>query len=162
MGSVSMVDQAFAQLLQAPHNDAQQIIRDRFPVPRLVVYDQHGSQTRFLLAKLNLSATYNNASEMATDHPAYNIALVGTIQSHLFDTFFLVKADNPPGPSNEEEDKSGLNWKSVIILKSELKISELKLSELKISEDIHQEIISGLKKTFREERRLIERKEDQD
>ncbi|KAL8106069.1 hypothetical protein AgCh_029753 [Apium graveolens] len=47
------------------------------------------------------------------------------------------------------EDKSGLNWKSVLILKSELKISELKLSELKISEDIYQEIISGLKKTFR-------------
>ncbi|KAL8118762.1 hypothetical protein AgCh_016314 [Apium graveolens] len=43
----------------------------------------------------------------------------------------------------------GLNWKSVLILKSELKISELKLSELKISEDIHQKIISGLKKTFR-------------
>ncbi|KAL1808375.1 hypothetical protein ACET3Z_025365 [Daucus carota] len=57
--------QAFAQLLQAPHNDAQLIIRERFPVPRLVVCDQHGSQARFLLAKLNPSATYNNASEMA-------------------------------------------------------------------------------------------------
>lgn len=57
--------QAFAQLLQAPHDDAQMIIRDRFPVPRLVVCDQHGSQARFLLAKLNPSATYNNAHEMA-------------------------------------------------------------------------------------------------
>ncbi|KAL8113112.1 hypothetical protein AgCh_020439 [Apium graveolens] len=46
-------------------------------------------------------------------------------------------------------DKSGLNWKSVLILKSGLKISELKLSELKLSEDIYQEIISGLKETFR-------------
>lgn len=36
--------QAFAQLLQAPQDDAQLIIRDRFPVPRLVVCDQHGSQ----------------------------------------------------------------------------------------------------------------------
>ncbi|KAI3743137.1 hypothetical protein L1987_60840 [Smallanthus sonchifolius] len=52
--------QAFAQLLQAPHDDAEMIIRDRFPVPRLVVCDQHGSQARFLLAKLNPSATYNN------------------------------------------------------------------------------------------------------
>ncbi|KVG52555.1 Gelsolin domain-containing protein [Cynara cardunculus var. scolymus] len=43
---------AFAQLLQAPHDDAELIIRDRFPVPRLVA--------RFLLAKLNPSATYNN------------------------------------------------------------------------------------------------------
>ncbi|KAK2641675.1 hypothetical protein Ddye_023438 [Dipteronia dyeriana] len=57
--------QAFAQLLQAPHDDAQLIIRDRFPVPRLVVCDQHGSQARFLLAKLNPSATYNNANEIA-------------------------------------------------------------------------------------------------
>ncbi|XP_010475248.1 PREDICTED: protein transport protein SEC23 [Camelina sativa] len=56
--------QAFAQLLEAPQEDAQMIIRDRFPVPRLVVCDQHGSQARFLLAKLNPSATYNNASEM--------------------------------------------------------------------------------------------------
>ncbi|KAM7266316.1 hypothetical protein ACFE04_004213 [Oxalis oulophora] len=56
---------AFAQLLQSPHNDAQLIIRERFPVPRLVVCDQHGSQARFLLAKLNPSATYNNAHEMS-------------------------------------------------------------------------------------------------
>ncbi|WCJ27533.1 Sec23/Sec24 protein transport family protein [Euphorbia peplus] len=57
--------QAFAQLLQAPQDDAQMIVRDRFPVPRLVICDQHGSQARFLLAKLNPSATYNNAHEMA-------------------------------------------------------------------------------------------------
>lgn len=57
--------QAFAQLLQAPHDDAQMIIRDRFPVPRLVVCDQHGSQARFLLAKLNPSATYNSAHDVA-------------------------------------------------------------------------------------------------
>ncbi|RDX67817.1 hypothetical protein CR513_53263, partial [Mucuna pruriens] len=57
--------EAFAQLLQAPQDDAQNIIRDRFPVPRLVVCDQHGSQARFLLAKLNPSATYSNAHEMA-------------------------------------------------------------------------------------------------
>ncbi|XP_028075077.1 protein transport protein SEC23-like [Camellia sinensis] len=56
---------AFAQLLQAPHDDAQMIIQDRFPVPRLVICDQHGSQARFLLAKLNPSATYSNAHEMA-------------------------------------------------------------------------------------------------
>ncbi|KAK8608988.1 hypothetical protein V6N13_025297 [Hibiscus sabdariffa] len=57
--------QAFAQLLQAPQTDAQMIIRERFPVPRLVVCDQHGSQARFLLAKLNPSATYNNSSDIA-------------------------------------------------------------------------------------------------
>ncbi|KAF6133982.1 hypothetical protein GIB67_040746 [Kingdonia uniflora] len=57
--------QAFAQLLQAPHDDAEMIIRDRFPVPRLVVCDQHGSQARFLLAKLNPSSTYNSAHDVA-------------------------------------------------------------------------------------------------
>ncbi|XP_050236190.1 protein transport protein SEC23 E [Mercurialis annua] len=57
--------QAFAQLLQAPQDDARLIIRDRFPIPRLVVCDQHGSQARFLLAKLNPSANYNNAHEVA-------------------------------------------------------------------------------------------------
>ncbi|KAJ0053266.1 hypothetical protein Pint_00003 [Pistacia integerrima] len=52
--------QAFAQLLQAPRDDADAIIKDRFPVPRLVICDQNGSQARFLLAKLNPSATYNS------------------------------------------------------------------------------------------------------
>ncbi|XP_038681635.1 protein transport protein SEC23-like isoform X2 [Tripterygium wilfordii] len=52
--------QAFAQLLQAPRDDSDAIIKERFPVPRLVVCDQHGSQARFLLAKLNPSATYNS------------------------------------------------------------------------------------------------------
>lgn len=67
MGYQNQADhQAFAQLLQAPHDDAQIIVRERFPVPRLVICDQHGSQARFLLAKLNPSATYSNAHEMAS------------------------------------------------------------------------------------------------
>ncbi|KAM3327283.1 hypothetical protein CQW23_23005 [Capsicum baccatum] len=57
--------QAFAQLLQVPHDEAQALIQERFPFPRLVVCDQHGSQARFLLAKLNPSATYNNPNDMA-------------------------------------------------------------------------------------------------
>ncbi|XP_024962323.1 protein transport protein SEC23-like [Cynara cardunculus var. scolymus] len=52
--------EAFAQLLQAPLHDAEAIVKERFPVPRLVICDQHGSQARFLLAKLNPSATYNS------------------------------------------------------------------------------------------------------
>ncbi|XP_047314021.1 protein transport protein SEC23-like [Impatiens glandulifera] len=56
---------AFAQLLLAPQDDVQMIMRERFPVARLVVCDQHGSQARFLLAKLNPSATYSNAHEMS-------------------------------------------------------------------------------------------------
>ncbi|KAM2279763.1 hypothetical protein FF1_040211 [Malus domestica] len=56
--------QAFAQLLQAPRDDGDQISKERFPVPRLVICDQHGSQARFLLAKLNPSATYNNEAPL--------------------------------------------------------------------------------------------------
>ncbi|KAH1030423.1 hypothetical protein J1N35_042597 [Gossypium stocksii] len=52
--------QAFAQLLQAPRDDADEIIKERFPVPRLVICDQYGSQARFLLAKLNPSASCNS------------------------------------------------------------------------------------------------------
>ncbi|XP_023000079.1 protein transport protein SEC23-like [Cucurbita maxima] len=56
--------QAFAQLLQAPRDDVDATIKERFPVPRLVICDQHGSQARFLLAKLNPSATYNTESPL--------------------------------------------------------------------------------------------------
>ncbi|KAL5220340.1 hypothetical protein ABZP36_025053 [Zizania latifolia] len=52
--------EAFAQLLQAPQEEADRTIKERFPVPRLAVCDQYGSQPRFLLAKLNPSVTYNS------------------------------------------------------------------------------------------------------
>ncbi|XP_062154678.1 protein transport protein SEC23 C [Alnus glutinosa] len=57
--------QAFAQLLQTPHDEANAIMKERFPVPRLVICDQHGSQARFLLAKLNPSATYNSDAPLS-------------------------------------------------------------------------------------------------
>ena len=44
--------QAFALLLKTPHADAEVIIHERFPVPRLVVCDQHGSQVRIFLSVL--------------------------------------------------------------------------------------------------------------
>jgi len=59
--------QAFAQLLQGPHHDAKSILAERFPVPRLVDCDQHGSQARFLLTKLNPSATYNSNVPAGSD-----------------------------------------------------------------------------------------------
>ncbi|RWW09264.1 hypothetical protein BHE74_00007824 [Ensete ventricosum] len=52
--------ETFAHLLQAPCDEANAITKERFPVPRLVVCDQHGSQARFLLVKLNPSVTYNS------------------------------------------------------------------------------------------------------
>ncbi|KAK4530862.1 hypothetical protein CCYA_CCYA06G1719 [Cyanidiococcus yangmingshanensis] len=47
-----------AELLEAPRRDAAACIAMRFPYPRWVESDQHGSQARFLLAKLNPSATH--------------------------------------------------------------------------------------------------------
>lgn len=50
----------FAQLLQAPVDDAQEILQARFPMPRYVVTEAGGSQARFFLSKVNPSQTHNN------------------------------------------------------------------------------------------------------
>uniref|UniRef100_A0A0E0F5B1 Protein transport protein SEC23 n=1 Tax=Oryza meridionalis TaxID=40149 RepID=A0A0E0F5B1_9ORYZ len=73
--------QQFAQLLQAPHEEAQTIIKGRFPAPRLVVCDQHGSQARFLLAKLNPSATYNSAHDVP---PGSDIIFTDDVSFQVF------------------------------------------------------------------------------
>ena len=51
---------AFRALLEAPQSDAQLIMDSRFPVPRYIVCDQHKSEARFLMAKLNPSTTHNS------------------------------------------------------------------------------------------------------
>lgn len=51
----------FKQLLQAPVDDAQEILQTRFPMPRYIDTDAGGSQARFLLSKVNPSQTHNNA-----------------------------------------------------------------------------------------------------
>lgn len=58
---------AFKQLLQAPQDEAHAIISRRFPTPRFTDCDQNGSQARFLLAKLNPSATYNTSSAVSSE-----------------------------------------------------------------------------------------------
>eukprot|EP00051_Salpingoeca_urceolata_P027681 m.482747 g.482747 ORF g.482747 m.482747 type:complete len:780 (+) comp22653_c0_seq1:235-2574(+) len=50
----------FRQLLQAPRDDAAEILQNRFPMPRYIDCDQGGSQARFLLSKVNPSQTHNN------------------------------------------------------------------------------------------------------
>lgn len=51
---------AFRALLEAPQSDAILIMDSRFPVPRYIVSDQHKSEARFLMAKLNPSVTHNS------------------------------------------------------------------------------------------------------
>ena len=50
---------AFRNLLAEPQSDAQTIMDNRFPVPRYIVCDQHKSEARFLLAKLNPSVSHS-------------------------------------------------------------------------------------------------------
>ncbi|KAL0083645.1 protein transporter SEC23 [Phycomyces blakesleeanus] len=56
----------FKQLLEAPILDAQDLLIDRFPVPRYIVCDQGGSQARFLLSKLNPSTTHKSNTPYGT------------------------------------------------------------------------------------------------
>ncbi|CAM8893476.1 unnamed protein product [Rhodiola kirilowii] len=53
------------KLLEAPEVDAEQLVSDRIPTPKLIKCDQHSSQARYLLAKLNPSVTHNS---MYTDN----------------------------------------------------------------------------------------------
>jgi len=55
----------FRRLLLAPQEDAQLIMDARFPVPRYIVCDQHKSEARFLMAKLNPSITHNSTNPSA-------------------------------------------------------------------------------------------------
>ncbi|KAH9478504.1 GTPase-activating protein S23 [Psilocybe cubensis] len=56
----------FKELLEGPVADAQELLVDRFPVPRYIVCDQGGSQARFLLSKLNPSTTHMSANMYGT------------------------------------------------------------------------------------------------
>jgi len=51
----------FQMLLQAPVDDAQDILATRFPIPRYIETEHLGSQARFLLHRVNPSKTHNNA-----------------------------------------------------------------------------------------------------
>ena len=52
--------ESFKQLLEAPINDANELMMTRFPLPRYIVCDQGSSQARFLLSKVNPSVTHNS------------------------------------------------------------------------------------------------------
>jgi protein transport protein SEC23 len=47
--------------LNAPLQDAQCILKTRFPIPRYIVCDQHKSEARFLLSMLNPSVTHHTS-----------------------------------------------------------------------------------------------------
>ncbi|EGF83355.1 hypothetical protein BATDEDRAFT_32725 [Batrachochytrium dendrobatidis JAM81] len=51
---------AFKTMLEVPKGDAQELLSDRFPIPRYIDTDQGGSQARFLLSKVNPSTTHQS------------------------------------------------------------------------------------------------------
>ncbi|KAF9437263.1 GTPase-activating protein S23 [Entomortierella beljakovae] len=53
----------FKEVLESPVVSAQELLVDRFPVPRYIVCDHHGSQARFLLSKLNPSSTHASGGQ---------------------------------------------------------------------------------------------------
>ncbi|KAK9137686.1 hypothetical protein Sjap_008280 [Stephania japonica] len=59
--------ESLRKLLEAPEIDAEQQVADRIPVPKLIKCDQHSSQARFLLAKLNPSITQNSVYTEGSD-----------------------------------------------------------------------------------------------
>ncbi|KAJ4986460.1 protein transporter SEC23 [Stagonosporopsis vannaccii] len=63
----------FATLLEAPKEDAKDLIQDRFPLPRFIVCDAGGSQARFLLSKLNPSTTHTTQSYGGVSQTAQTI-----------------------------------------------------------------------------------------
>ncbi|KIY72708.1 hypothetical protein CYLTODRAFT_417712 [Cylindrobasidium torrendii FP15055 ss-10] len=61
------------ELLETPVVDAQELLTDRFPIPRYIVCDQGGSQARFLLSKLNPSTTHMSQSMYGSGAPGQAI-----------------------------------------------------------------------------------------
>jgi len=63
----------FAEFLKAPVADAQIMMSTRFPTPKYIYTEEHGSQSRFLMAKLNPSITQNtmNYGQTGAEPPVF-------------------------------------------------------------------------------------------
>ena len=55
------------------NNRNQELIQDRFPLPRFIVCDAGGSQARFLLSKLNPSTTHTTGAYGGVSQTAQTI-----------------------------------------------------------------------------------------
>eukprot|EP00916_Digyalum_oweni_P002583 GHVL01004708.1.p1 GENE.GHVL01004708.1~~GHVL01004708.1.p1 ORF type:complete len:767 (+),score=92.44 GHVL01004708.1:74-2374(+) len=60
--------QNFARLLEGPHEDAKAILEHRFPAPKFIQCHAGGSQARFLLAKVNPSATHTSVAAASSTY----------------------------------------------------------------------------------------------
>ena len=73
----------FRALLTAPKSDAEALLKDRLPMPKLLECDQGGSQARFVLAKLNPSVTYNSPQFGASEAIMTDDVSLQTFMEHL-------------------------------------------------------------------------------
>lgn len=74
----------FKFLLQAPLDDAQEILQTRSPVPRYVETEHNGSQARFLLSRVNPSQTHNNMYMMGGGGDAGSAILTDDVSLQVF------------------------------------------------------------------------------
>jgi protein transport protein SEC23 len=63
--------ETFRHLLSTPREEAATLMEQRFPVPRYVVCDQHKSQARFLMSKVNPSVTHNQLPDGSGVAPVF-------------------------------------------------------------------------------------------
>ena len=82
---------AFRNLLEAPQADAQMIMDNRFPVPRYIVCDQHKSEARFLMAKLNPSVTHNTEGAGGAQVFTDDVSLRVFMEHRKFFLYYFVK-----------------------------------------------------------------------
>jgi len=73
----------FNLLLSAPKEEAEQIIKARFPYPRFVEADQHTSQARFLLATIDPVVTHTSQSQQTGEVVFTDDANLGVFMKHL-------------------------------------------------------------------------------
>ncbi len=57
--------------MQAPAHDAKILMSKRFPTPRYIECVEKGSQSRFLMAKLNPSLPQTNMNDVAGAEPVF-------------------------------------------------------------------------------------------
>ena len=72
------------QLLEDPKEDLKELMKDRFPVPRVIETDQHKSQARFLLAKLNPSVTHSTPAGGITGAAASELIFTDDVSLQVF------------------------------------------------------------------------------
>ena len=75
--------EAFRVLLGAPTDDAQIILDSRFPVPRYITCDQHKSEARFVMARLNPSVTHNSTDSFGGQVIATDDVSLKVFMEHL-------------------------------------------------------------------------------